>query len=150
LLYGSDSVAFANLPATVGLPKGRADDCVAEYARANEVAEWLLAEYGRRPGDPPGATTQIVYEAPPTRVSATVLRELRRIDLLERVTERLHQRFTLERPFRLVMRSCGRPEAAWVADRRELAICYELVDTLYLLGLHAEDSDADDNRPQWP
>lgn len=134
LLYGSDPEAFADLPAQTRLPAARAEDCVAEYARASQAAEWLLADYGRQPGDPPPAATDIVYEEPPTGVSAEVLRELRRIELLDRVIERLHQRFTIEQPFELVMRTCGRSEAAWIPDRRELVICYELVDTLYLMG----------------
>jgi hypothetical protein len=109
-----------------------------------------LANYGRQPGDALGAATEIVYEEPPTHVSAAVLRELERIELLERVTERLHLRFTIERPFRLVMRSCGQAEAAWAPDRRELVICYELIDTLYLLGLRTGDSVSGPNRPSWP
>jgi hypothetical protein len=36
------------------------------------------------------------------------------------------------------MRSCGRAEAAWQPDRRELVVCYDhLLDVLYLLGLQA-------------
>jgi hypothetical protein len=137
LLYGSGPEAFASVAAAAGLPEARAEDCIAEYARADRAVEWLLADYGRQPGDAPGAATEIVYEEPPTHVSAAVLRELKRIELLERVTERLHLRFTIERPFGLVMRSCGQAEAAWLPDRRELVICYELIDTLYLLGLQA-------------
>jgi hypothetical protein len=134
LLYGSDPEAFADLPAQASLPAVRAEECIAEYARASQAVERLLADYGRQFGDPPGAATEVVYAEPPTRVSAQVLRELRRIELLERVLERLHERFTIERPFELVMRNCGRSEAAWMPDRRELVICYELVDTLYLMG----------------
>jgi len=33
------------------------------------------------------------------------------------------------------MRTCGQAEAAWIPDRRELVICHDLVDTLYLLAL---------------
>jgi hypothetical protein len=134
LLYGSDPAAFAAVPRTTGMPAARAETCVAEYARANRVMDWLLQGYGRRPGDAPGAATEIVYERAPTLVSASVVRELKAIELFERIVARLHERFTLEAPLRLVMRSCGRAQAAWIPDRRELVICYELVDTLYLLG----------------
>jgi hypothetical protein len=60
------------------------------------------------------------------------------------VIARLHERFALDRPCRVVMRSCGRPEAAWIPERRELAVCYELVDALYLLGRRAKAIDAEE------
>lgn len=135
LLYGSDSVAFARVPAIAGLPHDRAQGCVDEYARANKSIQWLLENYGRRPGDPTGADVEVVYEPPPTRVSARMLRELENLELLERTVARLQERFTLDRPFRIVLRACGRAEAAWIRASRELVICYELVDTLHLLGL---------------
>jgi len=137
LLYGSDPTAFASVPQKAGMPATRAQSCIAEYARAAVAFEWLVGAYGRRPGEPLGIATEIVYEPPPTAVSASVVRALKSIELLERITKRLHERFTLERPFTLAMRSCGQPEAAWLPERRELAICYELVDTLYMLGLRA-------------
>jgi hypothetical protein len=135
LLYGSDSVVFARVPQIAGLPHERAQGCAAEYARADRSIQWLLDNYGRRAEDPAPTRTDVIYEAPPTRVSETVLRELQSLELLERTVGRLHERFTLDRPFRLVLRSCGRAEAAWMDASRELVICYELLDTLYLLGL---------------
>lgn len=137
LLYGSDPTAFASVPERAGMPATRAQSCVAEYARAAAAFDWLVGTYGRKPGEPAGAETEILYEPPPTTVSASVVRELKSIELLERITMRLHERFTLNQPFTLAMRRCGRTEAAWMPERRELAICYELVDTLYLLGLRA-------------
>ncbi|HLF12268.1 MAG TPA: DUF4344 domain-containing metallopeptidase [Gammaproteobacteria bacterium] len=138
LLYGSDPVAFARVPDIAHLPESRARSCGAEYVRANESIDWLLANYGRQPGDPPGAATDVVYEQAPTLVAARVLRELQSLELLERTLDRLHARFTLDRPFALVLRTCDQVEAAWIPDRRELVICYDLIDTLYLLGLRRE------------
>jgi Putative metallopeptidase len=138
LLYGSDPVLFERVPDTTGLPPARAQGCVAEYAKADEAIQWLLANYGRQADDPPGAATEILYERPRTLVETRVLQELESLELLERTVERLHERFTLERPFTLVMRGCGQAEAAWIADRRELVICYDLIDMLYLLSLQAQ------------
>ena len=135
LLYGSDPEAFARVPEVAGLPHERAQGCTAEYARADRSIQWLLDHYGRHVDDPPGSPTEVIYERPPTRVSERVMRELQSLELLERTVDRLHERFTLDRPFRLVLRACGRAEAAWVPESRELVICYELLDTLYLLGL---------------
>jgi hypothetical protein len=148
LLYGSDPVAFAAVPRTTGMPAARAENCIAEYMRADRVMDWLLQTYGRQPGDGPGASTEIVYERAPTLVSASVVRELKSIELLDRILARLHERFTLDQPLRLVMRSCGRSQAAWIPDRRELVICYELVDTLYLLGRSKSGLELDGARTE--
>lgn len=141
LLYGSDPDGLAGLRRATGMPEVRARSCVEEYARAEKAFEWLLRDYGRRPDDGPGAPTAIVYGQPPTRVSSDVLRRLKSMALLESVTARLHERFTLERPVTLVMKSCGRREAAWLPERGELVICYELLDALYLLGGRAAASE---------
>jgi hypothetical protein len=141
LLYGSDPQGLPGLRRATGMSEARAQGCVAEFARAKQAFEWLLRDYGRRLDDPPGAPTKIVYEAPPTHVSSDVLRQLKSMALLEHVIERLHEQFTLERPVTLVMKSCGRREAAWLPDKGELVICYELLDALYLLGGRAAASE---------
>lgn len=135
LLYGSDPIAFARVPEVANLPPARARGCAAEFAKADKAIDWLLAVYGRQGGDPPSAHTAIVYEQPRTLVETRVLARLQSLELLEQIVARLHERFTLERPFTVVMRSCGRGEAAWIPDRRELVICYDLIDRLYLLAL---------------
>jgi hypothetical protein len=141
LLYGSNPTAFASVPERAGMPATRAQSCIAEYARAAAAFDWLVGAYGRRPGDPAGVAIDIRYEPPPTAVSASVVHALKSIELLERITMRLHERFLLNQSFTLVMRRCGRAEAAWIPERRELAICYELIDTLYVLGLSEVSPD---------
>ena len=91
LLYGSDPAAFASVPQRAGMPATRAQSCIAEYARAAAAFDWLIGAYGRRPGEPLGMAIEIVYEPPPTTVSASVVRALKSIELLERITKRLQQ-----------------------------------------------------------
>jgi hypothetical protein len=140
LLYGSDPVAFAAIPQIAGLPDERARSCQGEYAQADAGIQWLLATFGRRDGDAPSAPIAIVYQEPPSQVSARIRDELTRLELLERIGERLRERFTLEQPLTMAMRRCGRAEAAWLPGPRTLVICYELLDALYLLGLRRPDS----------
>lgn len=140
LLYGSDPVAFASVPQLAGLPPERSRSCTSEYAQADAGIQWLLATFGRREGDAPSASISIVYEEPPSQVSARVRDELTRIGLLERIGDRLRERFTLGEPLTMAMRRCGRAEAAWLPGPRTLVICYELLDALYLLGLRRQDS----------
>jgi len=148
LLYGSDPEGLAGLRRATGMPDLRAQGCIAEYARAERVFEWMMRDYGRRPDDGPGAPVEIVYGEPPTTVSSEVLRQLKSMALLEHVTARLHEQFTLDRPVTFVMRSCGRREAAWLPDRRQLVICYELFDALYLLGSRAAASGQQGRRSE--
>jgi hypothetical protein len=138
LLYGSDPAEFERVPEIVGLPETRSRNCAAEFANANRSIDWLLAVYGRQRGDPPGAETAVVYERPRTLVATRVLEQLQSLQLLERIVQRLHERFALERPFTVVMRQCGQGEAAWLPDRREVVICYDLIDRLYVMGLNRE------------
>ncbi len=131
LLYGADPVTYADLPVRAGMPATRAAGCAAEFARADRAISWLLATYGRRPGDGPGAVLDIRYEAPPTLTSRRVVAEMQRVGLIETIVARIGERFRLPRPATVVMRRCGQAEAAWQPAQRELVLCYELVDLLY-------------------
>jgi hypothetical protein len=131
LLYGADPDTYADLPARVGLPPARAAGCGAEFAKANRGIDWLIATYGRKPGEPPGAAIAIHYEPPPTQVSARIIAQMRRESLVESLVGRLDELFRLPAPATLVLRRCGHAEAAWQPEQRELAVCYELLDTLY-------------------
>ncbi len=135
LLYGSNPTTFARIPEIAGLPPARAAGCVDEYRRTDKAIRWLIATYGRKPSDPPPPRTTVEFEPPKTLVSERVAAELESQQLLERTADRLNAQFTLARPFKLVVRSCGRPEAAWMPGSRELVICYELMDYIYALGL---------------
>lgn len=131
LLYGADPVTYADLPERAGMPATRAAGCAAEFARADRAISWLIATYGRRPGEGPGAALDARYEAPPTLVSRRIVAEMQRVGLVEETVARINELFRLPRPATVVMRRCGQAEAAWQPAQRELVLCYELVDLLY-------------------
>jgi len=135
LLYGSDPTAFADIPDTTGMPGLRAGSCIAEFEQANASVQWLLETYGRKPEDPIGVSMQVLYEDPPTQVAAGLLERIQQSMLFETTLERLSGLFYFEEPILIGVRKCGMPEAAWIDDRRELVVCYELLDTIYLLSL---------------
>lgn len=135
LIYGSDPDAFADVPDTTGMPALQADSCIAEYEQAGRAVTWLLETFGRQPEDPPGETMQVRYEEPPTSVSARLLDHIRESRLLETTLERLAELFYFDDPILIGVRTCGTPEAAWIGERRELIVCYELIETIYLLSL---------------
>lgn len=133
LVHGSDPVANADLPARIGLPADRARGCPAEYAQAARSFEWLLATYGRSDGNPAGHRIDIEYGPTRSRVQQEMRDELRRLGGIEFAVGRVNSLFPLRAPARLVLRTCGRPEAAWQGATRELVICYELLDVFYRL-----------------
>lgn len=133
LVYGSDPVAYSDLPGRIRLPPARARGCPAEYAQAARSFAWLLETYGRPDGPPTGHRIEIEYGATRSRVQQDLLDELRALGSIEFTVDRVNSLFPLKAPARLVMRSCGRPEAAWQGATRELVICYELLDTFYQL-----------------
>jgi hypothetical protein len=133
LLYGADPETYAELPARIGLPAGRAAGCAAEFQHADRAINWLIATFGRKPGAGEGAPIEIRYEPPPSVVATEVAQEMRRVRLVEASTERVTELFALPRPVAVVMRRCGRSEAAWQPERSELVLCYELLDTFFRL-----------------
>ncbi|HEY5623194.1 MAG TPA: DUF4344 domain-containing metallopeptidase [Gammaproteobacteria bacterium] len=134
LIFGSDPETFAALPTRVGMPEARASRCPREYARAASSLRWLTDNFGRKPDDPDGAPVEIVYERPPTIASAAVLAAIRESRVLENTVARLHERFTIREPFDIALRRCGEQQAAWQPEKREILVCYELLDLYYLLG----------------
>jgi hypothetical protein len=137
LLYGANPETYAELPARIGMPAARSSGCAAEFERANRALDWVVAEFGRQPGDPPGAEVAIRYDAPPTLASRAVLEEMGRVELVEAVVARVGEIFRLPRPVTVAVRRCGRAEAAWQPDRRELAVCFEMLDGFYRMGADA-------------
>lgn len=133
LLYGADPETYAELPARIDLPAGRAAGCTAEFQHADRAINWLIATFGRKPGAGEGAPIEIRYEQPPSVVSTEVAQEMRRVRLVEASTERVTELFALPRPVTVVVRRCGRSEAAWQPERGELVVCYELLDTFFRL-----------------
>jgi hypothetical protein len=145
LLYGADPATYAELPARIGLPAGRAAGCAAEFQHADRAISWLIKTYGRGPGAPEGASLVVRYEKPHSLVATQVAQEMRRVRLIETSAERVAELFALPRPVDIVMRRCGRSEAAWQPERRELVLCYELLDTFFRL---SAVRDADGARAQ--
>ncbi|MBM4222074.1 MAG: hypothetical protein FJ170_09030 [Gammaproteobacteria bacterium] len=138
LLHGNDPEGFGGLPAAVGMPPARADGCTAEWQKADRSFRWLLDNFGRKAGEPAGPEIGIFYAEPETLAAAELLRAIRQDGMLERVAAAMRERIILPREIALRMRSCGRPEAAWQPEQRELVLCFELLDALYQLSASRE------------
>ncbi len=131
LLYGADPATYAGLPEHIGMPPARAAGCGSEFARASRGIDWLVASYGRKPGEPAGAALEIRYEPVPTLTTGRIVDALRRAELAEGLVARVQELFRLPAAATVVFRRCGRAEAAWQPQQRELVVCHELLDALY-------------------
>jgi urease gamma subunit len=142
LLYGSNPEVFNDLPGRVGMPNPSKLACSTEFARAAHGTQWLLRSFGRRDGAPAGAPVTIRYEEADTIISRRLMEEVRNARILEKTMEQFTERFALEQPMQVVMRRCRRAESAWIAERRELVVCHELLEGLYQLSLHRQSAVA--------
>jgi hypothetical protein len=148
LVHGSDPEFYADLPVRIGLPPARARGCPAEYALAARSFEWLLQTYGRKPGDASGPVLTIEYLPPRSRAQQRLAELLKADGAIDFTVWRLNELFRLKQPARLILKSCGQPEAAWQATTRELVICYELLETFARLATRAESLAGPAARPR--
>lgn len=142
LIYGSDPVRYAEVPAQVGMPALRAARCPTEYERADRSMQWLLDNYGRHEGDAENAPIELVFEPAPSRVSQRVVDAIRSSDMLDNTIRRLNERFLIPVSFRIAFRRCNEAQARWLPDEREISVCYRLIDSYYALGLSSQSDRA--------
>ncbi len=133
LIYGSNPQRFAKIPDLIQMPVQRASSCEVEYARALKSTDWLLSFAASHRNPAANVGMSVRYERPRTRTDEYLLAEIKSSGLVEWTLERFGQLIPLDKEATLVLRSCSIPEAAWVADQRELVVCYELLNLYYLL-----------------
>lgn len=141
LLYGSDTEEFGWIARATDMPDIRADWCEDEFKVAEAAANWVVASYGR-PAEQAGGTREpviAVHYRPPREAGQergrALLGEGR---LIETTAEFIEETFPIPDKAKVVARSCGRPNAFWDADYRELIFCYELLEAFERLGTGPE------------
>lgn len=122
LMVGKDADGYGDLAAMMGLPKEEWTACEKAYPQT--VARWtgLLQPHVKTPG-----TTKFDIRYEPARdpfldIYATMVKESKVLDLIARG----FSTYDLKGEVKLTARSCGRPDAYWSAERREITYCYEL------------------------
>lgn len=133
LLYGSNPERFEAVPELIVMPPRRTENCEVEYARAARSVDWWIENFGRQPGEPQKGLITIRFEAPHSRISEYLVREIQAVGLVDWTLRRLEDLVRLDENATVVMRSCAMPEAAWIPEDRELVFCYELLDLYYAL-----------------
>ena len=136
LAYGSDPELLQPLPDIVELPQFRADWCVEEFADAENAWTWVLENYVHKSQIQHKNTAmrhKFAYgEADEPRHMA-IRQWLKKGSVLERILDYVTQTVMLPEAFTLRARSCGSPDSYWDRDRRELVVCYQLIDAFYEL-----------------
>ncbi|MDQ1185707.1 DUF4344 domain-containing metallopeptidase [Agrobacterium larrymoorei] len=122
LMVGKDNEGYGDLAEMMGLPKDEWKACEVAYPQT--VARWndLLKPYVKTPG-----TTKFVINYEPARdpfldIYATMVKESKVLDLIAHG----FSAYKLKGEVKLTARSCGRPDAYWSEERREITYCYEL------------------------
>lgn len=108
--------------------RDRAEACILEYEKAEHAIRWLLEDYGRKAGDTSIRAVKISYGDPGSTVQQRHIREIRERKLIETTIEEFQSRFSIPESFSVAFRRCGSADARWIVEKREILICYELID----------------------
>jgi hypothetical protein len=136
LAYGSDPELLELLPELVELPLFRADWCVEEFNDAEKAWTWVLDSYVRNSDVRKNNDTirhKFAYGEADEPRHIAVRQWLQEEKVLERILDHVVRTIVLPEAFTLRTRSCGSPDAYWDRDRRELVVCYQLIDAFYEL-----------------
>jgi len=126
LMVGGKPDLFADYADEVGLPKDRQESCRRDFEQARTSWFALLSEHVLEDDDAPSAVT-FRYDAAPDNL-VYVHDALRDSNVLETTADFVATTFRLPYPITVSAGSCGLPNAFWTPDRREITLCYELMD----------------------
>jgi hypothetical protein len=124
LMVGSDKEQFKGLAEETGLPPGRQNSCVDDYASTSYSWDLVLGPH-LRSADQPKTGVGVVY-GPAEGGLGGAAQAARSIRLLETVAENVAEVFVWPAPFTIEMKSCGFPNAYWALSEHKSTVCYEL------------------------
>jgi hypothetical protein len=123
MMIGSDPEKYKTLAADTKLPEERQTSCVRDY----KTTTWSWGEMlkpHRRAADQPKVTITVKYED--DKKYAAQAKILRDMGLLDVLAAHAADRYVWPKPFSMVARSCGDPNATWDIGSKTLTLCYEL------------------------
>jgi Putative metallopeptidase len=125
LMIGTGDQKYQRLADETKLPKDRQKTCANDYADAADGWDAALMPHLRAP-DQPKTKIDVVYGEGKGELDVFA-QGMRSVGLLEAVAERAAGTLAWPQPFAIEAQSCGYLNAAWIADRHKLTLCYELV-----------------------
>jgi len=130
LLHGGVHNPGMVLQGQLPLPYPRIWRCGDEYQRVLRSLQWISHTYGAgahaRRLMP--ARVGIVYEPPSTPEREQLHRLLRRSRVLEQSARIIETHFPLAQDIDIVVANICGPTAYWLASRREIIVCYALLE----------------------
>lgn len=135
LIYGSNPETYGWVADAARMPDRRRDNCEDEFALAKHAGAWVLATYGNH-GSATDAAAQVrvTYEPAKGEQQESLRRMLEQRRFVEAVVRRVDALFAFRAPLAVKLSRCGRPNAYWDPDERELQLCYELLEAFTKLG----------------
>ena len=125
MMVGSDPEKYEKLAADTKLPEERQTSCVRDWKTTSWSWDEMLKQH-RRAADQPKVAITVTYEDDKTyAVQAKILRDM---GLLDALAAYAADRFVWPKPFSMVAKSCGEPNATWNIGAKTLTLCYELAN----------------------
>jgi hypothetical protein len=134
-IVGSDPEKYRALAADTKLSEERQTSCAYDWKNTAWSWDEMLKTH-LRSADQPKVTIKIEYEE--NEKYALQARVLRDMGLLEAIAAHAADRYVWPKPFLIVARSCGEPNATW--KTRTLTLCYELANEFIELFLDYSSS----------
>jgi hypothetical protein len=123
MMVGSDPEKYQQLAADTQLPQERQKSCGRDYKSTAWSWDQMLKPH-LRSAEQPKVAIKIDYEdSKKFAVQAKVLRDM---GLLEILAAHMADRYVWPKPFSIVAKACGDPNAFWNIGEKTLTLCYEL------------------------
>jgi len=131
LIYGSNPELYAWVADSAKMPDRRRDNCEDEFALAKHAGAWVLDTYGnhgRAASIDPVAQVTVTYGPARGAQQEALRRMLEQRRFVEAVVRQVDALFAFREPLVVQLSRCGRPNAYWDPEVRELQLCYELLE----------------------
>lgn len=129
LLVGNDPEGYKDSAAAAKMPPERQEACKSEYETANANWDKELGANMLADGEAPTGEISIVwgdagkYDAMGDLLAAS--------GVLDAIAHQMETTFRLTGPITISVEQCGESNAFYTPDKREVKICYELVQDYY-------------------
>lgn len=145
LLYGSDPTAFALMLMEGDLTHQRAAGCPRMYWQASAAWNQALKSHIRNGSPASDATGEtpadgrflVRYRDGPDSLTRRWKPFVQRTGVFESLAGSLSARFRLAQDITIRLTACGQDNAYWDASRREIIVCYEMMEGFAELALAA-------------
>ena len=125
MMIGSNPEKYKTLAADTKLPEERQTSCVRDYKTTSWSWEEMLKPH-LRAADQPKVKINVEYQD--DKKYAAQAKILRDMGLLDALAAHMADRYVWPKPFSMVARSCGDPNATWNVGTKTLTLCYELAN----------------------